>query len=211
MADQQINLTSPSELRREQEQLASLAKQIENISNLPNILKREFLGQQLYQDEDGKSYWVQTSKPAFVRIDFVTEKPIKKKVKMPWKNSDGSFEERETYEENEEAIDEVLSMIKFMGVNAIAPLSINTEDNYLDDLKEFECKLAVLLAQKRKDWGLNKDLLPMIQTKIKTLVADTRSLAVKGEFLKSIGKTVQRVEQHIETEQKKRQGTLNPY
>ena len=76
-----------------------------------------------------------------------------------------------------------------------------------DDLKEFEMKLAGVLMLKQKAWGIDKELLPMVQSKIKTIVQDARYQAVNGSTLKAIQKTVQRVEQSIDRSDERR----NPY
>ena len=51
---------------------------------------------------------------------------------------------------------------------------------------------------KQKEWGMDKEMLPMIQSKIKTIVQDARYQCVNGSTLKAIQKTVQRVEQAID-------------
>ena len=119
-------------------------------------------------------------------------------------------EEREVYIPNDEAIEEVLSMLSFMGMNPVTSLSNISEDNVLDDLKEFECKLAAILALKQKEWGLDKELLPMLQSEIKTLVQDVRFMACEGHTLKALQTTVQRVEQMIEGRDLKK-GVMSPY
>jgi hypothetical protein len=141
----------------------------------------------------------------FVKMDFKTNKPMKQMVK----SMDGK--EIETYIPNDEAIDEILSMLKFLGINQISPLGKIGFDNYMDDLREFECKLAAVLCLKQKEWGLDKELLPMMQTKIKTIVQDVRSMSVEGIMLKSLQTTVQRVEQLIEGDGVKKREKVSPY
>lgn len=203
------NLTSPSQMQEAIQGVASLSKILLEISNYLTVLKREFRGESLYQGEDGKINWVQVTKPTFIRINYKTGKPIKEKIKMPWGNPP---EEKEVYIPNDEAIDELLSMIKFMGVNQIQPIGFNQPPNYLDDLKEFECKLAAVLCLKQKEWGMDKELLPMYMTKIKTIVQDARSMSVNGNTIKSLISTIQRVEQMVEGDfdKKKKVGT-GPY
>lgn len=186
-------------------QLSSLTKILVEISNILITLRREFRGEALYQAEDGSSQWVQLSKPTFVKVDFVTGRPLRKKINMPW------GEEKLTYIPNDEAIDEVLSMLKFAGVNQINPIGINNPDNYLDDLREFECKLAGVLALKQKEWGIDKELLPMTHYKIKTVVQDARSLSVQGNTIKALITSVQRVEQVVEGGENKKKLSLSPY
>lgn len=189
---QSTNYVMPSQLQEATANMASLTKLLVEVSNALISLRREFRGEALYQGDDGSSQWIQISKPSFVRVDFLSGHPLKRKAKMPW------GELKLIYIPNDEAIDEILSMIKFAGVNQITPISFNSEDNYQDDLREFECKLAAVLALKQKEWGLDKELLPMIQYKIKTLVQDVRSMSVGGATLKALQTTVQRVEQMIE-------------
>ena len=191
------NYVTPSQISQLQETTNSLTKLLMEISNYLINLRREFRGEALYQDESGKNHWIQISKPTFVKMDILFKKPIKEKINMPW------GEEKEVYVANDEAIDEVISMLKFMGINQINPIGFNTSDNYLDDLLEFECKLAAVLNLKQKEWGLDKELLPMIMSKIKTIVQDARSLSVNGKVLHALQTTVQRTEQAVEGLNKK--------
>jgi len=121
-----------------------------------------------------------------------------------------SGEEKEIFIPNDEAIEEILSMLKSMGLNQITFMTNLDEKTILDDLKEFECKLAGILALKQKMWGIDKELLPMLQTKIKTIVQDARYQACNGSTLKAIQKTVQRVEQAWEGD-KGGKGKSSPY
>ncbi len=199
------NLIPSSELSKEIDNMESIAKVLKAIVNFPNTMRRKFKGEYLYVDEEGKSFWVQGTKPSFVVMDHKTQKPKKINKKMPW------GEMKEIYIANDEAIDEIISMIEFMGVNEINPVGFNSPDNYLDDLKEFECKLAGLLALKQKEWGMDKELLPMIMIKIKTLVQDVRSLAIKGNLIRAITTNMQRIEQYIQNDSQKKGAIPNPY
>ncbi len=203
--NQQSNYSMPSQLQEALSSMTSLTKHLLEISKTLTYLRREFRGEVLYQDEKGENQWIQISKPMFVKIDFKTNKPIMKKIKL----SDGT--ERTIYVPNDEAIDEILSMLKFLGINQISPLGKIMFDNYMDDLREFECKLAAVLCLKQREWGLDKELLPMMQMKIKTIVQDVRSMSVEGTMLKSLQTTVQRVEQLIEGEGTKRRDKVSPY
>lgn len=204
--EQNPNLIPSSEITKEVDSLESIAKLLKAIVNFPNLMRRKFRGEYLYQDETGKGHWVQGSKPTFVVTDVDTQKPVKIEKEMPW----GAVQE--LYIANEEAIDEVISMLEFMGINEINPVGFNTPDNYLEDLKEFECKLAGLLALKQKEWGLDKELLPMIQLKIKTIVQDVRSHSINGNLIKAITTNMQRIEQYVQQEsQKKTGGIPTPY
>ena len=196
----------PSQLHEASQAVASLTKLLLQAGQILTVLRREFRGEALYQLADGTSTWVQVTKPIFIRINAETEKPIKKQETMP----DG--ETKEVYVPNDEAIEEILSMLKFVGMNQITPISNISDDNILDDLKEFECKLASTLCLKQKEWGIDKELLPMLQTKIKTIVQDARYMACKGGTLKALQTTVQRVEQAWEGEKfSKKSQIASPY
>lgn len=113
------------------------------------------------------------------------------------------------YVPNVDAIEELLSQLKCMGINSITPLATIDNDNIMDDLKEFEKKLASLLCLKQIEWGLDKELMPMLMTKIKTIVQDARLVAKEGNLLRALMKSVQRIEQSVE--QPKQQGSFNPF
>jgi len=186
------NYVHPSQLQDAEKAVASLTRLLFEVSNTLVSLRREFRGEALYQADDGSSTWIQVSKPVFVKVDPLTDEPIKEKKKMPWGDM------KDCYVPNDEAIEEVLSMLKFAGVNQITSMAGIDNDNYMDDLREFECKLAAVLTLKQKAWGLDKEVMPMLQFKIKTVVQDARSLALDGRTLKALQTTVQRVEQMIE-------------
>ena len=187
-----FNYVHPAQLQEASQAMASLTKLLFEVSNTLISLRREFRGEALYQGDDGSSQWIQLSKPVFVKVDYKTNEPLQREQKMPW------GEIRKIFVPNDEAIEEVLSMLKFAGVNQVTAIAGIDNNNYLDDLKEFECKLAACLCLKQKEWGLDKELLPMLQFKIKTVVQDARSLALEGRTLKALQTTVQRVEQMIE-------------
>lgn len=186
------DISLPNQISEVGKSLASLTRLLLEISSYLVTLRREFRGEAMYQGDTGEVRWIQVTKPVFIKIDFKTNEPLKRKEKMPW------GEIKDIYIPNDEAIDEVLSMLKFAGINQISPVGFNNPDNYLDDLKEFECKLAAVLCLKQKSWGIDKELLPMYQFKIKTIVQDARSMSVQGQTLKALITTVQRVEQAIE-------------
>lgn len=182
--------------------LASIAGLLRETDNLLPILRKEFRGEATIQYEDGIVENVQISKPLFVRLDFKTGKPLRRMIKY----RDG---DKNTYIPNDEAIEEVLSILKFMGLNKITALTNLSEATILEDLKEFECKLAAVLMLKQKEWGLDKELLPTTMTKIKTIVQDARYMCCNGSTIKAIQKTVQRIESFTEGNQKGRSG--GPY
>lgn len=195
---------TPAQMAEAMQSMASLTKLLLEISNYLNVLRREFRGEALFQTEKNVT-WFQVTKPTFVKMNPKTKKPIMEKVKSPW------GDEKEIYVSNDEAIDEILSILKFAGINQISPISTNSHDNYMDDLREFECKLAALLCLKQKSWGLDKELLPMYQFKIKTIVQDARALSVAGVTLKALITSVQRVEHLMEGDVKKKRAEGSPY
>jgi hypothetical protein len=199
------NLSYPDQLRNQAEQIVSTIKMLAEIPKSISTLRRVFRGEALYQSEDGSNQWVQVVKPMFILLDKQTRQPIKKKIKSP----DG--EEREVFLPNDEAIEEVLSMLNFMGMNQITPLTNLDENTVLDDLKEFECKLAGMLCLKQVDWGLDKAFMPMIQTKIKTIVQDARYLCVEGGTMKALTQQVSRIEQVLEGGKDFKKVNMSPY
>ena len=198
-------ISYPTQLQEAKESLASLTKLLLESGKTITVLRREFRGEALFQDEEGSSKWIQVSKPTFIKMDNLKEKPIMVFTKMP----DGT--EKWCYVPNDEAIDEILSMLKSMGINQITPLTNLDENTILDDLREFECKLAGVLNLKQKAWGVDKELLPMLQTKIKTMVQDARYQACKGNILRALTTNVQRVEQSIEGDRSAKRISSSPY
>ena len=174
------NLVYPDQIRDQAQQIASTIRMLMEIPKSISTLRRVFRGEALYQSEDGTTQWVQTVKPIFIKLDSKTRIPIMEELIMP------NQEKRKVYLPNDEAIEEILSQLFFMGFNPITPLTNLSEDNILDDLKEFECKLAGLLMQKQLSWGLDKALMPMIQTKIKTVVQDARYMCVNGGTMRAL-------------------------
>jgi len=205
-ASSEGGMSYPNQVSETEKAMASISSLIKENQNLLPVLRREFRGEAIQQYDDGSYAYIQVSKPYFVKVDKITEKPLKQKIK--YKDSQGVEYEKEVYIPNDEAIEEVLSMLKSMGINQITILTNIDEGTILDDLKEFECKLAAVLALKQKSWGIDKAMLPMLQTKIKTIVQDARYLACNGNTIKAIQKTVQRVEQAYEGDDKKRR---NPF
>ena len=182
--------------------LASIAGLLREADNLLPVLRSEFKGEATVQYDDGGIENVQISKPMFVQIDYKTNKPIM--IEKEYRSG-----KKTIYLSNDDAIEHVLSMLKFMGLNKITTLTNLSEKNILDDLKEFECKLAAVLMLKQKEWGLDKELLPTTMTKIKTIVQDARYMCCNGSTIKAIQKTVQRIESFSEGQTKGR-GT-GPY
>jgi len=195
--------TSYPDQQNTEKAMASISSLLKEAQQMLPILRREFRGEAVTQYEDGSCEYVQESKPFFIKVDKATEKPLKKMVTYK------SGGEREIYIPNDEAIEELLSMLKSLGLNRITLMTNVDESTILDDLKEFECKLAAVLALKQKSWGIDKELLPMLQLKIKTLVQDARYQACNGNTIKAIQKTVQRVEQYYEGDKGGRK--VSPY
>ena len=98
-----------------------------------------------------------------------------------------------------------------MGLNQVTPITKLSEEIINDDLRIFECKLAALLALKQKSWGIDKELLPMKQTQISTIVQDSRYMAMKGAILQALITSVQRVEQAFEGDRPGKKVNSSPY
>ena len=198
---QSIPYTDPADVANK---LSSIASILQESENLIPIIRAEFRGETMAVYDDGHKEYIQVTKPIFTRVNLDTKKPIKKKIKYHEGNP------VEVYEVNEEAVEEVISMLKFMGLNNISRLSNLSEDNVLDDLKEFEFKLAAVLALKQQAWGIEKAFLPMMMVKIKTIVQDARYMAVNGNTLKAIQKTITVTESHIKGMSSNKRG-IDPY
>ncbi len=207
--EMESGMAYPNQIMDSKQSMASISSLIKEITNLLPVLRREFRGEALQQYSDGSYSYIQVSKPYFVKVDKVTGKPLLEIVN--YKDNSGKEYEKEIFIPHDEAIEEILSIIKSMGNNQITILTNLSEDTILEDLKEFECKLAALLCLKRKSWGIDKELLPMIQSKIKTIVQDARYLSCNGGTIKAIQKTVQRVEQSWEGEKKKGFNIRSPF
>ena len=182
------NYQSPSSLR-DTEETMQLIKVLTEHEDFLNVLRRELRGEQLYQDEKGETYWVQVDKPMFVKLDK-TNKPIK--VVNPKTT-------KEEYIVNDDAVNEVISTLKASGLNPVSPLTNIDENEIRADLMELESKIAMLLATKRKEWGLDKAEYPLAVGKIKVLIKDARYRAKDGTVLKALRTITSRIEQASET------------
>ncbi len=151
-------------------------------------LRHEFRGEELVQLEDGTNTWVQVTKPLFVRTNIKNEEPLMREIV----STDGK--KIRVYIPHDEAIEEILSLIKMCGLNQTTPLGTTDEREMNVDLFEFEKQLSVLLTLKRKEWGIDKSLRPMVYKKIKQVVQDARSLQLNGRVLKSLTQTVKHIE-----------------
>jgi hypothetical protein len=199
------NVSYPDQIRNQAEQIVSTIKMLAEIPKSISTLRRTFRGEALYQAEDGTNQWIQVVKPSFIKLDPITRQPLKKWVTMP----DG--EKKEIYIPNDEAIEEILSILFFMGMNQITPLTNLDENTVLDDLREIECKLAGVLALKQVAWGLDKELLPIIMSKIKTPIQDARYLCVNGSTMKALTQQVSRIEQVLEGGMQQKKLNISPY
>ena len=199
------NVSYPDQIRDQAQQIASTIKMLMEIPKSISTLRRVFRGEALYQSEDGTTEWIQVVKPMFIKLDPYTRQPITKKYVSP------TGEERNVFMPNDEAIEEILSQLFFMGMNDITPLTNLDENNVLDDLKEFECKLAGILCLKQVSWGLDKAYMPMIQTKIKTIVQDARYLCVNGGTMKALTQQVSRIENVLEGDKAFKKQMMSPY
>jgi len=189
------NFTYPSQIRNDEiEELTSLIKVFKQYSDMPALMRREFRGEVLCTDGNHNTHWTQIARPIFILIDYKTQKPIMKINPL--------FKDKMDYTPNDEAIDELISELKLMGINPITPITNVDENEIIDDLREFEMKFEAQLALKQQEWGLDKELMPMLVTKIKTIVKDARYVCKEGGFLRAIMKSVQRIEQSIEQPKK---------
>ena len=187
--------THPSQLRDEAlEGLTSLSKILLQYDNLLALLRKEWRGESLYTDSSSKMIWVQTQKPIFTKNDL-------EGIPIKIKNEQG----KEEFLPNDEAIDSILNILKFTGINKVTPITNISENEIIDDLKEIECKMAALLCLKQKEWGIDKEMLPIIHVDLKTMIKDARYLAKEGNLLKAVTRSVQEVIQQIIGE--KRVGT----
>lgn len=202
------NMVYADQMTNQINQIHSIVKMITDIPQTLPQIRRIFRGESLYEDENGGSTWVQMTKPRFVKLDYKTNLPIKIKQTMPWKGLDGNSEVKNIYIANDEAIEEVLNMLSFMGINSITPITALSEDDIVDDLREFEMKLSSLLTLKQKEWGIDKETRPIIFQEIKTLIQDVRYMARQGQTLKKLTEQVQKLEQVAYSTKKM---AVNPY
>jgi hypothetical protein len=187
------NLTSPSKIHREVDEGVQLIKVLTDHENFLNIVRAEMKGEQLYQDEKGDKIWVQVEKPMFIKLDKLN-KPLKVK-----NNRTG----KEEYVLCDEAVNDVISILKSCGLNPIAPLTNINEEEIRADLLELESKIAVLLCVNRKKWGLAKSEYPMAVGKLKVLIKDARYRAKDGTVLKALRTITSRIERTSEPSKKK--------
>lgn len=107
---------------------------------------------------------------------------------------------------NTEGINEILRILRFMGLNKVSILTNLNEDQINAKLRTFEMKLADLLFLKRRDWGIDKEYMPMIYHLIISIVEDAFFRAKDGNLVKTLRSTYQRVESSSEDKGHKRFG-----
>lgn len=183
----------PSQLMKDIADSMQLVKVLTEHDKFLEVIKREMRGEQLYQDESGETYWRQVDRPMFVKLDKL-EKPVRtfNKKSKQWE-----------FMAHDDAINEVISVLKSCGLNPISPLTTLDNEEIRQDLLEIESKIAVMLAVKRKKWGIDKALYPINVSKLKTLVKDSRFRAKDGTVLKALRTITQRIEQSREMTQSK--------
>lgn len=196
---QSRNISYPDQIRNEVKDIVSTIKMIMEIAKSISTLRRVFRGEALMQSDDGSTEWVQVVKPMFIKLNPVTREPLTNTIII-------NGVEKKSYIPNDEAIEEILSQLYFMGMNQITPLTNLSEDTVLDDLKEYECKLAGVLMLKQVSWGLDKALMPMIMTKMRCIIEDARYMCVNGTTMRSLSQQVSRIEQIIESTDGQKKG-----
>lgn len=206
---QRGNVVYADQLNALSNQLHSITKMIMDITDSLPLIRRKFRGEALYQTPAGENVYVQMFKPRFIKMDIVTGKPVKQKIEMPWNDSSGKKEVKEVYVPNDEAIEEVIAMLSFMGINEVTPITNLSEEDIVSDLREFEMELSKVLTLKQTEWGIDKEIRGMIWQEIKTLIQDVRYMPRQGQTLKQINTNVQRMEQVIEGQVKQKAGS--PY
>lgn len=200
----QGRLTPASLIRNEDmENLNNLSKMLMQYDDMLSLLRREFRGEVLYTDENGKGTWVQLTKPLFIKLDD-KGKPLRKFNPILMDESKRKLD----YVPNDEAIDEVIMELKFFGINKITPITGLEENEIRTDLRAIACKLAAVLCLKQKEWGIDKELMPMRAEQIMTIIKDARYIPLNGNLLKALRSTIQRVEQTME---QLKPGTRTPF
>lgn len=189
------NYLHPSQLNKEVAEATELVKVLTEHDNFLNIIRREMRGEQLFQEQDGETYWVQVDKPMFVKLNG-QEIPFKRFNKKS---------KRYEYIANDDAINEIIGILKDCGLNPIAPLTNIDENEIRADLLEMESKIAVLLTVKRKKWGIDKALYPSVVGRLKVLIKDARYRAKDGTALKALRTITSRIE-HMRNQDTSKQG-----
>ena len=190
------NYQLPSSIEDLKDSVPQLVKVLTEHDSFLNIIRREMRGEQFFQDESGETSWVQVDKPMFVKLDK-NNKPLRR-LNEKTKHYD--------YLVNDDAINEVISILKSCGLNPITPMTNISEEEIRADLMEMESKVAVLLAVKRKVWGIDKAEYPAAVGKIKILIKDARYRAKDGTVLKALRTITSRIEQATDGGNRKTMG-----
>lgn len=175
------------------EEIHQLIEVVTKHEKFLNVLKQELRGEQLFQEESGERYWVQTEKPMFIKVD---------KLNRPLKYIN-SKTRKEEYICNDDAINEIINIVKLCGFNPIAPMTEIDEEEIRADLLEMESKITVLLFNNRKRWGIAKSDYPVYIGKLKVLLKDARYMAKGGRVLKALRTMTNRIEQSAESNRNK--------
>jgi hypothetical protein len=194
----------PDQVAAIQKELNTFINMLKESSNTLITLRRTMKGEALMENNN-KTYWVQLTKPKFVKMDLKTNKPLKQMVQYEGE------EPREIYVPNDEAIEEVLSLLSSMGINNTTKLTDLSEPTILTDLRLFEKKLAAFLCLKQKEWGIDKEELPLLQLSLGTMVQDARYQAKDGAVLVSLQKTIQEIKQVVDQSSNKSKLTMTPF
>ena len=102
--------------------------------------------------------------------------------------------EKKPIMESEEGINDVLRILRFMGLNKVSLLT-NLDENCIQrKLMTFECKLADQFFLKRAVWQLNKEEMPMVYNLIISIVEDAFYRCKNGQLIKTLRSTFQRQE-----------------
>jgi hypothetical protein len=157
-----------------------------------DILKNQMRGELAYQDKEGERYMIQVDKPMFVLLDQNNKPLVRNNPKTG----------KPEFCPNDEAINEMISILKMCGLNPVAPMTTIDENEIRADLLEMESKLAVLLTVKRKEWGLSAAQYPIIVGKMKVLIKDARYRSKDGIVLKALRTITSRIEQAQEKERR---------
>lgn len=162
-----------------------LVKVLTDHEDTLDILKMQMRGEIVYQDKEGQRFYKQIDKPAFVILD---------ELNKPVKVYNEQFKQWD-YIPNDEAINEVVSILKFIGMNPVAPMTTIDENEIRADLMEMESKITVLLTINRKKWGIDKSMFPVIIGKLKVLIKDARYRSKDGTVIKALRTITSRIEQ----------------
>jgi|TARA_R100000501_G_C2624024_1_gene117243 hypothetical protein len=179
------NSVAASQHLKDLENSMQLVKVLTEHEDLLETFRREMKGERLIEADDGERFWAQVEKPMFVQMDK-NDEPLMRHNKKT---------KRDEYITNEIAVTEIVNILKSCGLNQISPLTNIDEEEIRADLLEMESKIAMLLAVKRKKWGIDRALYPSMVGNLKMLIKDARYRAKDGTVLKALRTITQRIEQ----------------